>query len=313
LAENVNLDRIGGIQQSGTDVIDTTNHAIKVNVVAGSAAGGDASGANQVTGNNSLASIDGKITAVNTGAVVVSSSALPSGAATGTKQDTGNTSLASIDGKITAVNTGAVVISSSALPSGAATALRQDTGNTSLANIDGHVDVALSTRLKPSDTLAGVTTVAAVTAITNALPVGSAVIGKVGIDQTTPGTTNGVQVNAALPAGTNVIGHVIADTGSTTAVTGTVAVQGSVAPGVADSANPLTIAANDGMGLVDTLDCELVDGQTKLLVRNPDVVRLLEQLLQEQRICNVLLVKLSEPYASSGWPSVTDPKTGVIQ
>lgn len=49
---------------------------------------------------------------------------------------------------------------------------------------------------------------------------GATVIGKVGIDQTTPGTTNGVQVNAALPAGANVIGHVITDTGSTTAVTG---------------------------------------------------------------------------------------------
>jgi len=52
-----------------------------------------------------------------------------------------------------------------------------------------------------------------------ATPAGTNIIGKVGIDQTTPGTTNGVQVNAALPAGTNVIGHVIADTGSTTAVT----------------------------------------------------------------------------------------------
>ena len=51
------------------------------------------------------------------------------------------------------------------------------------------------------------------------LAAGTAIIGKVGIDQTTPGTTNGVQVNAALPAGTNVIGHVIADSGSTTAVT----------------------------------------------------------------------------------------------
>ena len=37
---------------------------------------------------------------------------------------------------------------------------------------------------------------------------GSAIMGKVGIDQTTPGTTNGVQVNAALPAGSNVIGGV---------------------------------------------------------------------------------------------------------
>lgn len=57
-----------------------------------------------------------------------------------------------------------------------------------------------------------------------ALPAGAAIIGKVGIDQTTPGTTNGVQVTAAIPAGANVIGHVIADTGSTTAVTGNVAV-----------------------------------------------------------------------------------------
>lgn len=45
--------------------------------------------------------------------------------ATSAKQDTGNTSLSSIDGKITAVNTGAVVISSSALPTGAATAAKQ--------------------------------------------------------------------------------------------------------------------------------------------------------------------------------------------
>lgn len=51
------------------------------------------------------------------------------------------------------------------------------------------------------------------------LGAGTAIIGKVGIDQTTPGTTNGVQVNAALPAGANVIGHVIVDTTSTTAVT----------------------------------------------------------------------------------------------
>lgn len=43
------------------------------------------------------------------------------------------------------------------------------------------------------------------------LAAGSALIGKVGIDQTTPGTTNGVQINAALPAGTNVIGKTSID------------------------------------------------------------------------------------------------------
>lgn len=41
-----------------------------------------------------------------------------------------------------------------------------------------------------------------------AIPAGAAIIGKVGIDQTTPGTTNGVQVNAALPAGANLLGKV---------------------------------------------------------------------------------------------------------
>lgn len=43
------------------------------------------------------------------------------------------------------------------------------------------------------------------------LPAGSNIIGKVGIDQTTPGTTNGVQVNAPLPAGTNLIGKTSID------------------------------------------------------------------------------------------------------
>lgn len=70
--------------------------------------------------------------------VDVLTSSLPSGAATSAKQDTGNTSLASIDGKITAVDTGAVVVSSSALPSGAATAAKQPalgTAGTSSADV----------------------------------------------------------------------------------------------------------------------------------------------------------------------------------
>lgn len=94
---------------------------------------------------------------------------------------------------------------------------------------------------------------------------------------------------------------------------GTLAVQGSVAPGSADTANPVTIAANDAMGLVDTLDSELRDGQTNLLTADVTAMRLLEQMLYEQRICNMLLLKMSEPYSSTGWPNVTDPKTGVIQ
>jgi len=43
---------------------------------------------------------------------------------------------------------------------------------------------------------------------------GTQIVGKVGIDQTTPGTTNGVQVNAALPTGANTIGAVNLNAGS---------------------------------------------------------------------------------------------------
>jgi hypothetical protein len=71
--------------------------------------------------------------------------------------------------------------------------------------------------------------------INAAIPAGGNIIGKVGIDQTTPGTTNLVSIGSngtvALAAGSAVIGHVIsdasgavighviADSGSTTAVT----------------------------------------------------------------------------------------------
>ncbi len=58
---------------------------------------------------------------VDSSGSVIANVTLPAGSATAAKQDTGNASLGSIDGKITAVNTGAVVVASSALPSGAAT------------------------------------------------------------------------------------------------------------------------------------------------------------------------------------------------
>ena len=45
-------------------------------------------------------------------------------------------------------------------------------------------------------------------AVSEAMAAGTNVIGKVGIDQTTPGTTNAVQLAAAVPAGTNTIGGV---------------------------------------------------------------------------------------------------------
>ena len=76
------------------------------------------------------------------------------------------------------------------------------------------------------------------------------------IDQTTPGTTNGVQVNAALPAGTNIIGKVGIDQttpGTTNAVSttnfpATVSVgtgaQGASSPRVTVATDTATIAGS---------------------------------------------------------------------
>jgi hypothetical protein len=74
----------------------------------------------------SVASIDGKITACNTGAVVVASGAITETNSLATKN-----SVASIDGKITACNTGAVVIAS-----GAITETNSLATKNSLASID---------------------------------------------------------------------------------------------------------------------------------------------------------------------------------
>jgi len=108
---------------------------------------GASTSALQTAGNSSLSSIDSKITAVNTGAVVVSSSVLPTGASTSALQTTGNSSLSSIDSKITVVNTGAVVVSSSVLPTGASTSALQTTGNNSLSSIDGKTATLVSGRV----------------------------------------------------------------------------------------------------------------------------------------------------------------------
>lgn len=104
-----------------------------------------ATGTLQTAGNASLStiagdttSLDGKITACNTGAVVVSSSALPSGASTATLQTAGNASLTSMDGKITACDTGniagSISVSNNTDP---ATATLQTAGNASAATVAG--------------------------------------------------------------------------------------------------------------------------------------------------------------------------------
>lgn len=143
---------------------------------------GAATSALQTTGNNSLSSIDSKITAVNTGAVVVSSSVLPTDASTSALQTTGNNSLSSIDGKTATLVSGRVPVDPSgvtspvsftrlasatdsvaatqsgtwdvtnvsgvvSLPTGASTSALQTTGNSSLSSIDTKTPALVTGRI----------------------------------------------------------------------------------------------------------------------------------------------------------------------
>jgi len=85
-------------------------------------------------------SLDGKVTACDTGNVTIASSALPTGAAT-------EATLATLDGKVTACDTGNVTIASSALPTGAATETTLSSLETEVTGLDkGAGAVSANTR-----------------------------------------------------------------------------------------------------------------------------------------------------------------------
>jgi hypothetical protein len=100
---------------TGTDVQIKVDANGVVETSGGGGGSADSTAANQVLQlaqetiiAGDTTSIDGKIVACNTGAVVISSSALPTGAAL-------ESSLSSLNGKVTACNTGAVVVASGAI------------------------------------------------------------------------------------------------------------------------------------------------------------------------------------------------------
>lgn len=68
-----------------------------------------------------------------------------------------------------------------------------------------------------------------VTAVQGATPAGANIIGNVRIDQTTPGTTNGVQIAAAVPAGANIIGKIGIDQTTPGTTNGVYVTSGSAA------------------------------------------------------------------------------------
>lgn len=103
---------------------------------------------------------------------------------------------------------------------GAATAANQATAQASLSSIDSKLTSPLTTN--------------------STLQAGTAIVGKVGIDQTTPGTTNGVVVNSsALPTGaSNAANQATANTSLASIVTNTT--------GLATATNQTTSNTNTG-------------------------------------------------------------------
>lgn len=189
-----------------------------------------AGAATQATLASVLAELQLKADLTETQPVSAASLPLPTGAATSLGQNTGNLSLSSIDSKITAVNTNSIVgsvtanaganLNTSALSleatqadvrtavqlidnavSGAGFNITQF-GGANAATGSGTATGALRVEL-PTNGTGVIATVGTLTSITNALPTGANVIGRTGIDQTTPGTTNKVTLGADSVAVTN--------------------------------------------------------------------------------------------------------------
>ena len=123
-------------------VIASDQSNIKVDVQSMPIVAGQATSSLQVTGNNSLASMDTKTPALSGGKVPVTDPTalpLPAGASTSALQTTANTSLSSMDTKTPALVGGKVPVTDPAalpLPAGASTSALQTTANTSLSSMD---------------------------------------------------------------------------------------------------------------------------------------------------------------------------------
>jgi hypothetical protein len=194
---------------------------------------------------------------------------LPTGAATGTKQDTGNTSLASIDTKTPAL--GQALAASSVpvvLTAAQLTTLTPLTSITTVGTITNvvHVDDnAGSLTVDNGGTFAVQATVAAsATNIAKAEDVASADadvgVPAMAVRKATPANTSGTDgdyemlqmsagrlwtsstIDSAIPAGTNVIGHVIVDSG---AVNATLAAETTKVIGTVNIAAAQTIAVTE--------------------------------------------------------------------
>lgn len=194
-------------------------------------------GLSDIATETTLSALNAKVTAVDTGAVVVSSSALPTGASTSALQTSGNASLSSIDTKTVVVDTDNVTVVSSALPTGAAT-------ETTLSSLNSKV-TAVNT--------------GAVVVASSALPTGAATETTLSAlnAKVTAVNTGAVTISAALPAGNNNIGDVdiasLPGTVSADIAALNARIAGSLVPFEQDYIGLTYVAAGDGVGEIETV------------------------------------------------------------
>lgn len=201
LLDWVEMTQPGGSGPGGSVEVTNFPATQAVSAVALPLPSGAATGAKQDTGNASLASLDGKAPALVSGRVPVDGSGVTqpvSGPLTDTQL---RTSPVPVSGTVATGGLTDTELRASAVPVSLATAPTTPVTNAGLTNLDvllstrtkpadqqhviidtipttavtnaglTNLDVALSTRLKAADTLAGVTTVGAVTSITNPVAV----------------------------------------------------------------------------------------------------------------------------------------------
>jgi len=334
------------------DCVDQNTDTLQVDIVS-SAAGGDATAANQVTGNASLATIAtntqpktpllNRTEAIPVQIMVGSGGsnydalrangqdlmvmiddmnpdvAVNSGLATSSRQDTGNASLAtiagdttSLDGKITACNTGAVTVSASALPSGASTAAKQPalgTAGTASADVISVQGIASMTALVV-DGSASTQPVSGTVAV-------SSVAGTVSVDGS--GVTQPVSGSVSVsnfPATQTVDG--------TVAVSGTVSVDGSgVTQPVSAAALPLPSGAStsalqtSGNTSLATIagDTTSIDGKTPALGQAAMTASVPVALASDQSALAVTgtFFQATQPVSASALPLPSGASTSALQ
>jgi hypothetical protein len=143
----------------------------------------------------SLAALNAKVTAVNTGAVTIAASGLPTGAATEATLGTIHGHVDSIDGKITACNTGAVA--------GSVTANAGTNLNTSALALEAGGNLAdIKTAVQVIDNC--ISGSEAQVDVVAALPAGTNLLGKIGIDQVTANANEVVVKSGTITAVTTI-------------------------------------------------------------------------------------------------------------